>query len=131
LIPPDLRSIALGDGSITSAFLETFGRPPRDSGLASERNSRPTASQRLQLLNGGDIQRKIQQGPKVQALLQAGGGGQQVVVNLYLTILSRTPTDAEIKATAGYVQSAGGNRRQAALDLAWALVNSAEFRYRH
>ena len=130
-IPPDVRSIALGDGSVTSAFLETFGRPPRDSGLASERNSRPTASQRLQLLNGGDIQRKIQQGPKMQSLLQVGGGGQQVIVNLYLTILSRMPTDGEMKATAGYVQSAGGNRRQAALDLAWALINSAEFRFRH
>ena len=130
-IPPDLRSIALGDGSITSSFLETFGRPPRDSGLASERNSRPTASQRLQLLNGGDIQRKIQQGPKMQALLQSGGGGQQVIVTLYLTILSRMPTDGEMKAAGAYAQSAGGNRRQAALDLAWALINSAEFRYRH
>jgi hypothetical protein len=129
-IPPDQRSIALGDGSITSAFLETFGRPPRDSGLASERNSRPTASQRLQLLNGGDVQRKFQQGPKMQALLQAGGG-QQVIVTLYLTILSRTPTAAEAKATAAYMPSAGAARRQAALDLAWALINSAEFRYRH
>jgi hypothetical protein len=137
-VPPEVRSIALGDGSVTSAFLETFGRPPRDSGLASERNSRPTASQRLQLLNGGDIQRKIQQGPKMQALLQAGGGGQPFIVNLYLSILSRRPTDLEIKAVGGYVQSAvgnpqagGGARRQAALDLAWALLNSAEFRYRH
>ena len=129
-IPPDQRSIALGDGSITSAFLETFGRPPRDSGLASERSSRPTASQRLQLLNGGDIQRKIQQGPKLQALLQAGGG-LQVVANLYLTILSRMPTADELKAAGGYAQAAGGNRRQAALDLAWALINTAEFRYRH
>jgi hypothetical protein len=130
-IPPDQRSIALGDGSITSAFLETFGRPPRDSGLASERSSRPTASQRLQLLNGGDVQRKIQQGPKMQALLQAGGCGQQVIVSLFLTILSRLPTAEEMKAAAGYAQSAGGNRRQAALDLAWALINTAEFRYRH
>lgn len=129
-IPPDQRSIALGDGSITSAFLETFGRPPRDSGLTSERSSRPTASQRLQLLNGGDIQRKIQQGPKLRALLQAGGG-QQVIANLFLTILSRMPTDGEMKAAGSYAQSAGGNRGQAALDLAWTLINSAEFRYRH
>lgn len=130
-IPPDQHSIALGDGSITSAFLETFGRPPRDSGLVSERGSRATASQRLQLLNGGDIQRKIQQGPKMQALLQAGGGGQQVIGNLYLTILSRMPTADELKAAGAYAQGAGANRRQATLDLAWALINSAEFRYRH
>lgn len=130
-IPPEQRSIALGDGSITSTFLEAFGRPPRDSGLASERSSSPTASQRLQLLNGGDIQRKIQQSQKLQTLLQAGGGGQQVIISLYLTILSRMPTDVEMKDAGSYAQSAGGNRRQAALDLAWALINSAEFRYRH
>ena len=32
-IPDNLRSIALPDGSITSGFLEQFGRPSRDTGL--------------------------------------------------------------------------------------------------
>ena len=32
-IPEDQRSIALPDGSITSPFLDLFGRPPRDTGL--------------------------------------------------------------------------------------------------
>jgi len=134
-IPPDQRSIALPDGSITSAFLETFGRPPRDSGLASERSTRASASQRLQLLNGGDVQRKIQQGPKMQALLQGGGGGGiQVLNNLYLTILSRFPTESEAQTVGVYMQAAGttpAQRRQAVLDVVWALLNSAEFRYRH
>ena len=34
-IPEDQRSIALADGSITSSFLEMFGRPARDTGLQS------------------------------------------------------------------------------------------------
>ena len=38
-IPQDQRSIALADGSISSSFLEMFGRPPRDTGLESERNN--------------------------------------------------------------------------------------------
>ncbi|MEI6668583.1 MAG: DUF1553 domain-containing protein [Acidobacteriota bacterium] len=129
-IPSDQRTIALGDGSITSAFLETFGRPPRDTGLASERSRRPTAAQRLQLLNGGELQRKLQQGPTLQALLQSGNG-QQVLDTLYLTILSRLPTTDEVMSAGAYTQSAGGNRRQAAIDIAWALINSTEFRYRH
>ena len=70
-MPEDQRSIALADGSITSSFLEMFGRPPRDTGLESERNNRPTAAQRLHLLNSSHIQRKIEQSPKLQALLQA------------------------------------------------------------
>jgi hypothetical protein len=130
-VPPEERSIALGDGSITSAFLEAFGKSPRDSGLASERSGRPTSAQRLLMLNGGEIQRKILQGPKLLALLQGGGDGRQVVTRLYLALLSRFPTDEELKVVAGYGQPSGGNRRQAGLDLAWALVNSAEFRFRH
>jgi hypothetical protein len=134
-VPPDERSIALGDGSITSAFLEAFGRAPRDSGLASERSTRPTASQRLYLLNGGEIQRKIQQGPKLLALLQSGGDGRQVITRLYLAILSRMPTDDELRVVGGYAQpqagATGAVRRQAGIDVAWALLNSAEFRYRH
>ncbi len=131
-IPPDVRSIGLADGSISSTFLETFGRPPRDTGLASERNSRPTAAQRLYLLNSSDIQRRIQQSAKLQALMQTGGDWRQVVANLYLAILTRLPTEDEQQIAARYTPSGGGaNRRAVAQDLAWALVNSAEFRYRH
>jgi Protein of unknown function (DUF1553)/Protein of unknown function (DUF1549) len=130
-IPPDQRSIALADGSIRSAFLDTFGRPPRDTGLLSERNSRPSASQRLYLLNSSDVQRKLQQGPKMQALIQARGDVREVATGLYLAILSRVPTDEELTAASAYVQAAGGNRRPALQDIAWALLNSTEFRFRH
>ncbi len=128
--PADARAIALADGSITNAFLETFGRPPRDTGLAAERATRPTASQRLYLLNSTDIQRRIQQSPRLQALLQASPDQRQLVTALYLAILSRQPTDEEMRAATGYWQSVA-NRRVAVIDLAWALINSAEFRFRH
>ena len=130
-IPPDQRSIAVADGSITSAFLGTFGRSPRDTGLATERSSGPTAAQSLYLLNSSDILRKIQQGPKLQALLVAGGNVRQLVAGLYLTILSRPPTEEEMRIAEAYARSTGGNRRQIGQDLVWALINSAEFRYRH
>ena len=69
-IPEKERSIALPDGSITSSFLEMFGRPPRDTGLESERNNNPTASQRLHLLNSSHIQRKIEQSEKFKYQLK-------------------------------------------------------------
>src|ERR1019366_4846347 len=65
-IPDNLRSIALPDGSITSSFLEMFGRPPRDTGLESERNNRITAAQKLWLLNSSQMQRKIEQSRMIQ-----------------------------------------------------------------
>ena len=130
-IPEDQRSISLADGSIASSFLELFGRPPRDTGLESERSNRATADQRLHMLNSSHIQRKIEQGPKLQSLIQSKRRPQQIVDELYLTILSRFPTDQERRTIAAYTQTGAGKPRDTAMDLAWALINSAEFLYRH
>lgn len=129
-IPEDARAIQLPDGSITSSFLEMFGRPARDTGLEAERNNTITAAQRLHLLNSTHVQRKLDQGPKMQALLRRGGSGREVVTQLFLTILSRPPTADELRLVADYAGT-GPDKRAAALDLAWALVNSAEFLHRH
>ncbi len=131
-IPEDQRSIALPDGSITSAFLEMFGRPGRDTGQELERNNRVTATQRLHLLNSGHIRRKLEQGPKLQALLRARGGQRGAALDaLYLTILSRLPTDEERAAVTRYGATPGIDPRTLGNDVAWALVNSAEFLFRH
>ncbi len=49
---------------------------------------------------------------------------------MYLGILSRYPTPTETTAVQKYFQS-GIGRRQAAVDVAWALMNTSEFLYRH
>jgi hypothetical protein len=125
-IPEDRRSIALPDGSITSPFLEMFGRPPRDTGLESERNNRMTAAQKLHLLNSSHIRQKIQQGPALRAILESGGDGAKTAEMLYLTILSRLPTDEEKYAVQEYCRSPGGGQT-----VAWALINTTEFLHRH
>jgi hypothetical protein len=130
-IPEGQRSISLPDGSISSAFLELFGRPPRDTGLEAERNNRLTAAQELHLLNASHVERKIEQGPKLQSLLRNAKGGQALVTGLYLLILSRYPTADELQAVSAYSQHGNLKPREAVIDLAWALMNSAEFLYRH
>jgi hypothetical protein len=130
-MPEDQRAISLPDGSIISAFLELFGRPPRDTGLESERNNRFTAAQKLHLLNASHVERKIEQSPKFQYLIRNAKGGQALVNGLYLMILSRPPTVEELQAVNAYSQSGNLKPREAVIDLAWALMNSAEFLYRH
>jgi hypothetical protein len=131
-IPENMRSIALPDGSISSSFLEMFGRPPRDTGMESERNNRPAADQQLHLLNSSHIQRKIDQSPRLRSLMQSKGNPQEVVTGLYLAILSRFPTEEELKVAGAYSQAGrAGKGGAAAVDLAWALINSTEFLYRH
>jgi hypothetical protein len=131
-IPDEQRSISLPDGSITSSFLEQFGRPARDTGLESERNNRLTSSQSLHLLNSSHIQQKIERSPKFNYLMQNTQDPKTLVATLYLMILSRYPTPEEVKVVNTYSQAGGGaNGRAATVDLIWSLMNSAEFLYRH
>ncbi len=112
-IPETMRAIALPDGSIISSFLELFGRPPRDTGLLSERNNGITAGQRLHMLNSSHIRNKIRGGPGIRELAAQGDGRE----TLYLGILSRFPTD----------EDGVGSREE----LAWMLLNTTEFMFRH
>jgi hypothetical protein len=107
-----------------------FGRPARDTGLESERNNRPTAAQRLHLLNSTHIQRKLQQSPKLRALGQSQLKPREKLDELYLTILSRFPTEEERKTVWAY-NNAGQGKPRTDGSLVWALINSAEFLYRH
>lgn len=129
-IPDNLRSIALPDGSITSPFLELFGRPARDTGLSSERNNRITAAQKLCLLNSSLMQKKIESSRMIEFQTASNRAPAEIATGMYLGILSRFPTPEEISTAQKYFQS-GGNKRQSAVDLAWALMNSTEFLYRH
>jgi len=130
-IPASRRSISLPDGSISSPFLELFGRPPRDTGLESERNNRITAAQRLHLLNSTHVQRKLRQGTVMQAIFQNNKEPLAVVNEIYLTVLSRLPNPEELKAVGTYSQTGPVRGREALFDLAWALINSDEFLFRH
>ena len=107
-----------------------FGRPARDNGLESERNNRPTPAQRLHFLNSTQVQRKIEQSRMVQFQTQGGKTRQQAAKGIYLGVLSRFPTEQELKAIEAYAPG-NGLKREEAVDLAWALLNSAEFLYRH
>jgi len=131
-IPENQRTIALADGSITSQFLEMFGRPARDTGLESERNNTPTTAQRLHLLNSTHVQQKIARSPRLRGLVRwAGGNRNRLIRALYMTILSRDPTPAELATAQEYFSTPGLNQNEATQDLAWALINSKEFLYRH
>jgi len=141
-IPEDKPAVALPDGSITSPFLALFGRPARATGMENERDHKPLPAQSLYLLNSSHIQRKIDQGPKLRALFASGRKTREIIDELYLTILSRFPTQEEAKnaelyssfttaARPGAPQAPAAKRREDWVDIAWSLINSTEFRYRH
>ena len=83
----------------------------------------------LHLLNSTHVQRKIEQGPGLQSLRQRPI--REGVDGLYLTVLSRFPTDAERGQAIAYASARKGDSRSGFNDLAWALLNSSEFLHRH
>jgi hypothetical protein len=129
-IPRDMPAIALADGSISSQFLTLFGRSARATGMASERINSPVPAQWLHMLNSSHIQTKLVTGPKLRAILEANRPLEQTADELYLTILSRRPTPEEMATVAEYV-GASRSKREALGDIAWALINTTEFLYRH
>jgi hypothetical protein len=130
VMPDRQRAVALPDGSITSTFLEIFGRSARATGLACERNNGITAPQRLQLLNSTQMLRKLEQGPELAALFR-GRQPREVIDQLYCAILSRPATAEERSTALAHATEQKLDARTAGLDLAWALINSAEFLHQH
>ena len=114
-------SIALPDGSITSSFLEMFGRPPRDTGLESERNNRSTAASGCTCSIPATSAARSSEGPQLREAAGRSAGPRRTADALYLTILSRFPTEEETKC-GGLLLVATGRR-----DHRLALLNSEEF----
>ena len=130
-IPKNMPAIALADGSITSRFLTLFGRPARATGRCDERNNKISPSQWLHMLNSGHIRKKLEQGPRLKAIYASGGAMTKTLEELYLTILSRFPTDEEVKHARRYGKSTTTKSQTDWIDITWALLNSPEFLYRH
>ncbi len=131
-VPEAHRSIELEDGSITSMFLEMFGRPTRDTGMFSERNLEISDEQRLYLLNSRDVQDKVEKSQILKNIYSRNKRNKgKLLTELYLTILSRYPTEQEETLVNEFLQQDGVEGQEAAADVAWALINSKEFLYRH
>lgn len=130
-IPTGMPATAIADGSVTDSFLTLFGRSARATGMESERVNELGALQWLHMLNSVHIHNKIQTGPRLAAIASAGGPTRQVAETLYLTILSRYPTELELQAIEDYAKLGVARGRDLWLDVAWALINSPEFLLRH
>jgi hypothetical protein len=126
------RAIQLWDSQVRHYFLKLFGRPVRASACECERVQEPGVSQVLHFLNSPEIHAKLaDDGGTVAKLVKAKGDDAALAEELYLTFYSRYPTDKEEEVAVRYLKQHGDNRREAAEDLAWSLMNSLEFVFNH
>jgi hypothetical protein len=99
--------------------------------METERSSIPTAAQKLHLLNSSHIRNKIVQSQKLRQIAARGRTPAESVKFLYLAILSRPPTLEELETIFEYASTGEAQGPAVAGDIAWALINSAEFLCRH
>jgi hypothetical protein len=129
--PRGTRAIQIWDSKLPSYFFRIFGRPVRATVCECERSNEPSIAQALHLMNSPEIMAKIRERDGTAARLAAGKTSpDEVIDELYLTALARLPQDDE-RAVMREAFVAGSDRRLAAEDVLWALLNSKEFLYNH
>jgi hypothetical protein len=56
---------------------------------------------------------------------------REVADELYVSVLSRSPSEAEAEEVADYLANRAADRAAGAQEFAWALFCSTEFRFNH
>lgn len=129
--PVGYRAIQVWDNKLPSHFLEVFGRPRRQTVCACERGTEPSIAQALHLMNAPEIMRKIEHGQGRAAQLAASDLTTDAVIDeLFLAALSRFPNDDERRLMTQAFREAP-DRRRAAEDILWTLLNTREFVFNH
>jgi hypothetical protein len=130
--PGVTRAVQLWDSKARHDFLKLFGRPSRASACECERTREPSVSQVLNLLNSPDIQAKLtHEAGTVARLVRTQKDDAKLVEELYLTFFARPPTADERDTSVKHLKKYANNRRAAAEDLAWAMLNSTEYLFNH
>lgn len=126
-VPEGFRATQLPDGKVDLSFLDMFGRPPRESPCECERTSEVSLSQTLNLINGPTIGDAIAH-PQAMIAKLAGQNtdSKKMVEEVYLAVVSRFPTEEEMKSGEEYLKQVP-SPAEGAQDLMWALINSPAF----
>jgi hypothetical protein len=125
-VPMGMRAVQIPDGMVQgNDFLLLFGRPKRQSACECERSSSLTLSHALSLINGPTIADAVNSpDSRIAKLAETEKDDGQLVEEIYLSCLSRPPSEKELAAVKF---GEGTNRLEVAQDLAWALLNSPAF----
>lgn len=132
--PRGTRAIQLYDAAVNSYFLRTFGRNQRLITCECERSDEPSMVQVLHISNGDTINEKLRaKGGRVEQMLAAGTPNHAIIDELYVSALSRHPTDDEMMQLLQLLAEAkkDGDRRVLVEDMFWSVLSSREFLFNH
>ena len=112
---------------VSSRFLSLYGRSSREFLGDLDPKLEPTLTQALYMINSRDIHQKLRSSTGVLTrLMKEKSDNRELIDELYLSTLSRFPTDEELEAAEAYIAESP-KRRSGCEDLLWALVSSRSF----
>jgi hypothetical protein len=133
-MPPGSRALQTWTYKIDSRTMDAFGRPNSSSDCPCERDTRPSIVQSLHLTNSRSLHEKLKSSDPAARVQQLAAGNRkpaEIVTDLYLACYSRKPTDEELDLATAAFAAENASPRSATEDIAWALLNSAEFVFNH
>ncbi|MDA1049643.1 MAG: DUF1553 domain-containing protein [Planctomycetota bacterium] len=126
--PANFTAKQLPDANVQSEFLALFGKPQRMEACECERDTGSNMLQALHFINGQSILSRVAAANgRVAQLLKEEATDDQLVTKLYLWSLCRQPTPQEVEVATAFIKTQGEQRKEAAEDLMWALLNSHDF----
>lgn len=130
--PQGTRAIELYDSAVSSYFLETFGRNPREITCECERSGEPSMVQVLHLSNGDTLNPKLAEaGNCIGKKLESGLDDQVIIRDLFIAALSREPTKMELQKLLTIRAEYGDDHQTALQDIAWSVLTGTEFIFNH
>ncbi|MCU0707124.1 MAG: DUF1549 and DUF1553 domain-containing protein [Pirellula sp.] len=146
---PIRRAMEMPGVPSKKGFLKTFGKPDRLLVCECERTSQVSLGQSLALVNGKEVRERIAQpNNRIGRLVTADIPFEDKVRELFLSALSRLPSDRELQGAVSVLNSSQDRpknldeialaiqqqttidqyrERRALEDILWALMNSKEF----
>ena len=112
---------------VSSRFLALYGRSDREFLGDLDPKLEPTLTQALHMINSSYVHKKLKSPDgSLSRLIQAKLKNQELINELYLSTLSRFPTDTELQTAEAYIAESP-KRRAGCEDLMWALISSRSF----
>jgi hypothetical protein len=131
-LPAGFRAAQVPDGELVHPFLKDFGQPARAEACECERGSDSTLEQALQIVGGRTLHHKVvSRDNRIGSLRKSGADDATLVEQLFLATLSRYPSAAERALAVSSLATRAADRRRAAEDLLWTLLNHPEFLFQH
>lgn len=136
-LPAGSPAMRTWNNLLGSEFLDAFGRPDSSAECPCERDRSSSVVQALHLMNSRDLHKRMAADASRPALLaKANKNGEpttpeKIIEEIYLSTYARPPSTEELDIAKAHFASKDLKAEDAARDLLWSLINSAEFVFNH